>query len=208
MAAGQIRWFRRSSSNLLACLSRVELLFSTGAAASSHTGSARRPPAGPLFEELLRRLEQARQDPSLTDLRAIFTKRDSEVRAYLEVVAEYLDQARNPPPESLEAIRRLLAGVRLTLDHAIHPRQAPRSGGADWPAFPSGQARRAWTSCGEAIDSLEVYAALLSERIEAAKAQPSGQSVPDALRALVTCRRELTDTMASLARWVSLLADR
>jgi hypothetical protein len=207
-AAGQIRWFRRSSTNLLACLSRVEQLLSAGVADGSATSSDNLPTAAPLFEELLDRLKQARLTSSLTDLRTIFTKRDSEVRGCLEAVTEYLDQARNPPPENLEATRRLLAGVRSTLDHAINPRQSPHTGGADWPTFPSGQARRAWTLCGEAIDSLEVYAVLLSERIAAAGAHPSGQSAPEALRALVACRRELTDTMTSLVRRVWLLADR
>jgi hypothetical protein len=207
-AAGQIRWFRRSSTNLLACLSRIEQLLSAGVADGSATSSDNPATATPLFEELLDRLKQARLTSSLTDIRTIFTKRDSEVHGYLEAVTEYLDQARNPPQENLEATRRLIAGVRSTLDHTINPRQSPRTGGADWPAFPSGQARRAWTLCGEAIDGLEVYAVLLSERIAAAGAHPSGQSAPEALRALVACRRELTDTMTSLVRRVSLLADR
>jgi Effector-associated domain 1 len=207
-AAGQIRWFRRSSTNLLACLSRVEQLLSAGVADGSATDSDNPPGPAPLFKELLDRLKQARLTSSVTDLRAAFTKRDSEVRGCLEAVTEYLDQARNPPAENLEAIRRLLAEVRSSLDHAANPRQPPLTGGADWPAFPSGQARKAWTSCGEAIDSLEVYAVLSSERIAAAGAQPSGQSAAKALRALVACRRELTDTMTSLVRRIWLLADR
>ena len=207
-AAGQIHWFRRSSTNLLACLSRVEQLLSAGVADGSATDSDNPPAAAPLFKELLDRLKQVRLTSSLTDLRTIFTKRDSEVRGYLGAVTEYLDQARNPPPENLEAIRKLLVEVRSTLDHAINPRQPPLTGGADWPAFPSGQARRAWTLCGEAIDSLEIYAVLSSERIAAAGAQPSGQSAPEALRTLVACRRDLTDTMTSLVRRVWLLADR